>query len=846
MAVISDEDVDYVKDNPFSSLGLESLRAALKPRDEDSAFRDAISNLLHMLQVHPVAKRLKSTTQRPLNGQLAELYARLQYDDVALSLSLFDPLTTAVADYISDLDIWKAALQLINSQARITPPSFRNVPASYSGTPFTRTSASHQGSDQTRADLKGPLRIELSEWTYENVGGFWEKYFGAKGWTERCTGIFQDLSKRHDGNALREYPDKHSEDEIWKWLDRFQDEVLACWKFSGSPEDIDPDTSPGKHLDPSRGRYFRTTKTGEITGGQHERQLDLFVKRCSVPTNKPHNWGDILVVGELTCSSKKDSWSEKFLQLAVYVREVFAKQPLRRFVHGFLLFGTEMQLWVFDRSGAYSSDLFDIREKPERFICAIAGYVLMSDEELGLDAFVQRDSWQATIAMANATSEGDMVLMLEPSPFIFQRSIVSRGTACHRTMDGESVVKFSWRSAERRAESDLLKSARGSAGVARLVCARDLTSIKELRSGLDFSPRKGVVRKTFRLADVRKSDTASRSFPSQSTQMESTTSGTKRRSNSAVDRDESISKKPRRSSRCQEVAPSGITKSQIQLVKPQELFKDRILTCIVISPAGRPLRDYRSPKEFLVGMRDAIKAHKALFMDGRILHRDISENNIILTDPEKNNGFSGMLIDLDLAVAVRENGQNEQTEARHMTGTLEFMAIEILKGGLEPKTAGIEHTYRHDLESFFYVFLSICIHCGWEAHPPNRNPLSAWYTGTIQQIYISKRGQMEPGGFEDTILPMFSPTFRCFINLARKLRDLLFSAGVLDVGTREDPEELYGPIIRAFNDAIQALSWKSQQDDNSADDSMHLRTGKRKLNEDSSTNRKRHKSLSKD
>src|SRR5690242_15624294 len=108
-------------------------------------------------------------------------------------------------------------------------------------------------------------------------------------------------------------------------------------------------------------------------------------------------------------------------------------------------------------------------------------------------------------------------------------------------------------------------------------------------------------------------------------------------------------------------------------------------------------------------MRDGIKAHKALFMDGKILHRDISEHNIILIDPAKNGGFSGMLIDLDLAVAVGEDGRNEQTKARHMTGTLQFMAIEILKGGLDSKTVGIEHTYRHDLESFFYVFLSICI-----------------------------------------------------------------------------------------------------------------------------------------
>ncbi|POG61764.1 hypothetical protein GLOIN_2v1426031, partial [Rhizophagus irregularis DAOM 181602=DAOM 197198] len=37
----------------------------------------------------------------------------------------------------------------------------------------------------------------------------------------------------------------------------------------------------------------------------------------------------------------------------------------------------------------------------------------------------------------------------------------------------------------------------------------------------------------------------------------------------------------------------------------------------------------------------------------------------------------------------------------HRTGTLPFMAIEILKHNAE-------HTFQHDLESFFYVLCWIC------------------------------------------------------------------------------------------------------------------------------------------
>ena len=84
-------------------------------------------------------------------------------------------------------------------------------------------------------------------------------------------------------------------------------------------------------------------------------------------------------------------------------------------------------------------------------------------------------------------------------------------------------------------------------------------------------------------------------------------------------------------------------------------------------------------------LRDGIKAHYSLLRDGEILHRDISENNIIITDPEQGDGFVGMLIDLDLAKLLH----SERSGARHQTGTMEFIAIQVLQRAA--------HTYRHDL-----------------------------------------------------------------------------------------------------------------------------------------------------
>jgi serine/threonine protein kinase len=122
---------------------------------------------------------------------------------------------------------------------------------------------------------------------------------------------------------------------------------------------------------------------------------------------------------------------------------------------------------------------------------------------------------------------------------------------------------------------------------------------------------------------------------------------------------------------------------------------------------------------------------------GKILHRDISENNIIITDPHRADGFTGMLIDLDLAKQVGSS----RSGARHQTGTMEFMAIEVLRKAT--------HTFRHDLESFFYVLFWICGRRAWERgflcspeSRPSEDVLTAWYRGSFGEIARSKLGLM--------------------------------------------------------------------------------------------------------
>jgi serine/threonine protein kinase len=184
------------------------------------------------------------------------------------------------------------------------------------------------------------------------------------------------------------------------------------------------------------------------------------------------------------------------------------------------------------------------------------------------------------------------------------------------------------------------------------------------------------------------------------------------------------------------------------------------------------------------------------------LHRDISENNIIITDPKEADGFTGMLIDEDLA---KEIGSG-RSGARHQTGTMEFMAIQVLQR--------VAHTYRHDLESFFYVLLWICARRAWEREflclavdRPKRNILKKWYTGSFDDIADAKKGYMHVDDFEK-ILKEFPPAFDRVKPLCKEIRGILFpyKNGLL-IGTPPDPpEKLYDLIIEAFDNAIADIA----------------------------------------
>jgi serine/threonine protein kinase len=223
---------------------------------------------------------------------------------------------------------------------------------------------------------------------------------------------------------------------------------------------------------------------------------------------------------------------------------------------------------------------------------------------------------------------------------------------------------------------------------------------------------------------------------------------------------------------------------------------DRKLYCVAIHPVGRPMQDYRTPLEVLEAFRDIVKGHQSLYIDGQILHRDVSKDNIMITSNPEEGAPKGFLIDLDVSQRLDDN--NPKKPGRH--GTRPFMAMGVLLGK--------EHTYRHDLESLFYCFLWIAISGQGKAWPREGSKLWEWLKGGFEECALRKGGDMEPEGLERT-LDEFATEFIPHKAFAREWWRLFPPAEYgLVIGsdkTSNDPRVLSSAMLKAVEHAIHLI-----------------------------------------
>ncbi|KAF4506885.1 hypothetical protein G6O67_006921 [Ophiocordyceps sinensis] len=592
---LSAAQIKIIEENPLDQ-AFKDLRVKL--RDCADVPQKALADLLGKLLVSPAAFELSpSDGKGDLGTRLLSILRNIQ----KIEPGALQALARSVSAECPDTDVWAAAIEFVEAVQPSTPPLSRSIKPTFLGTPV-KTSSSRLADSENYDIVEAELFQEIKNCTFRDVSGFYDKFFDSKNWHKKHQKMLKGIMTEHNGKKWTGFPSNPYEEPVWNWFRLLEESFLANAEYK-----------------------LYTTRTAHQFK-ERKGQLDIFFHQKPAPKNSTFEYKHVLVVGEQKKSYDRGRFKKDLLQITRYVRSVFAEQPTRRFVHAFTLCGSMMELWVFDRSGPYSSGPFDIHEEPDKFARAFVG----------------------------------------------------------------RVAKFSWTSDKRKPEVEQLRLAeeRGVRGLARVVAYRRITTIAELRAGLQYQkayPFRGkedkplVARSTATSSQKRKSSSNNTSY--NASRSSKRLQSNSRKSKLAIEFNDQLS--------TDKAKPSLYTPSE-------DLWENRIYSCLVVSPAGRVISAFQTTKELLESLQDAIKAHQSLYMTGEILHRDISSNNIIITNPETADGFKGMLIDLDLA---KENDSGP-SGARHRTGTMQFMAVEVLRKA--------DHTYRHDLESFFYVLLWMC------------------------------------------------------------------------------------------------------------------------------------------
>ncbi|EGR50355.1 uncharacterized protein TRIREDRAFT_105391 [Trichoderma reesei QM6a] len=576
-----------------------------------------------------------------------------------------------------------------------------------------RSTAKDGGSEQRikriREHVQRETFKEIQGCTFLGVGGFFEKFFEGKDWTEDVRKVYGLLKKQHVNNMWAFFRASPSISEMMRWLDFLQDHILKV-----------------QHRN-----FWEVNLPSELTEGITGGRLDLCVKgKPEEPPLTTSEWEDILVIGQLTTEG---ALKKRLVQLACYARHLFDYQPTRRYLHAFTICGSMLEPWVFDRSGCYSPGAFNIHQHPERFIRVMAGYIMMSGDDLGLDTFVQREGRSRFIDVVGP--EGDKKkLYLSPALLDHRPTIVSCATSCFLGKHADSnahdhVIKFSWPQYHEKNEAAILQLAqeRGVQGIVRLVTHSEITTINEMRRGMTFGRCCNFDDTASVMPRPSQPLLASQPLTSKSTgTSESSTSESKKRGSTEGvlnrQRLEDNSQLPGQKKELTLKGKRGINRDIIS----QWFWQHRIFRCVEMD---------KGP-----------------------------------------------------------------VKARNRVGTKEFMAIRALRS--------IEHTYRQDLESFFYVLLWQLIARGWDfvgrKNPVVLSELHGWLAASsFEHLARNKQANMDKHCFE-SVLAEFPVEFERLKPFCRTLRSILFPMkdGAMFTGTPFDSNTLYGEILEAFDEII--------------------------------------------
>ncbi|KAK7178079.1 serine threonine-protein kinase sgk2 [Paraphaeosphaeria sporulosa] len=407
----------------------------------------------------------------------------------------------------------------------------------------------------------------------------------------------------------------------------------------------------------------------------------------------------------------------------------------RRFVLGFTLCGSRMRLWEFDRLGGIASESFDIHEDGLQFMSAVLGFLWLNEEQLGFDPTIITDGDKQYIDIERNGCTERLIIdgVMKRTP-----CIAGRATTCWKAhREGSKVplvIKESWQYLERDEEGELLREATEKEDDIRENVRRglDVTNATNYRPESSMPPPSSNGRRISRTG-------------------RSSAAGTKR-SSSCTDAP---------------LPPSKRTCSSSP-VKGGKASANRVHRRVILRDLGEPIYKASSPKVLLAALEDCIEGYESLQRKAGLLQSDISPNNLMVNEDKDNPSWPAFIIDLDLA--IRE--QREKASGAHgKTGTRAFMAIGVL---LDDEN----HSFMHDLESFFWVLFWICVHYSEAGKNIGPTEFECWNYESTEKLAELKKGLVsDERDFLKTAEGKFTDHYQPLIPCVNRLRRKVFPGG---------------------------------------------------------------------
>ncbi|KAL4243913.1 hypothetical protein ABKN59_011148 [Abortiporus biennis] len=427
-------------------------------------------------------------------------------------------------------------------------------------------------------------------------------------------------------------------------------------------------------------------------------------------------------------------------QAASYALELLAgTNGTRSHCIGLVVDGEEVQFWYYDASGIIRSHVFDWFQNIEQFaaIVLVLGWLDLATWGVGTiptliapvrpsPSFIPRSLEGYKLTMRHAKYEDVEVTLGKPIfsqySLVGRRTLVYNITTAPKISDDDLVIKMSWQVCTRLSEAHILNYAVGK-GVEHLP---ELHMWTDSNSEHCVSDPQGIRSKLFP-ENKRLNDEG----------------------------------------------------------EEEEIYEDRSLRFMVFTKY-EAITLIISPSNMDYVFKQLIACLENL-REILVIHRDLSITNL-MHDPTRMVGKKPYFIlnDFDLATFIKPDGTPAaETSSKHRTGTLPFMARDILTNPLKP------HYLRHDLESALYIafWIGASYPFGPNGQPMKRNQsLLVWEKGDFTDIATAKTNFLNPGKSDAfariwlTIAEDFNPYVHWFL----ALRKVFSRASLSEMDRTED------------------------------------------------------------